>query len=116
MPTDWLKRLQSRERSRRYRAAHPDRVRGQNRRAREEGRQAKSKAKADPNRDRDRRAEKYFRLNKNAGIEGGLNRQQLERPTLFFLDKNGVLHREDYRSAEEVIADETHREEKPCPS
>jgi len=91
-------------RQRRYRAAHPDRIAAANAAAREKGSQAESKSRADPNRERDRLQERFYRVGLSPSTGSGtISKQELRNPFLLWMDKHGVLHYEDKRSATEVI-------------
>jgi hypothetical protein len=100
------KKLQARERSRRYRASHPDKIRAANRAQRARGRRDGH----DPNYERERRQEKYFRL--HAGTGG----TTLNDPRLFWMDQHGHIHAEDHRSPEEVIAEWQSSHQSPAAS
>jgi hypothetical protein len=95
------KRIAARERTRRYRAAHPEKIRTANA-------QPKARKPRDPNLDRERRQELYFRFNSRASVmwcpENTSNLSERSALVLW-MDPQGELHAEDERSAEEVIRD-----------
>lgn len=89
---------------------------------------AESRARQDPNKAREQKQEKRFRDAAHTDAAPQLllatvNRRELKRPALYFLDNHGRLHREDYRSAERLIEEEctgglkpARETEEPCPS
>lgn len=91
-------------RSRRYRAAHPDKIAAANKRAHESGSHARSVARADPNVERERLQERFYRVGMSRQDGAGtVSKKEAFHPDLWWMDTEGVLHKEDWRSAEEVI-------------
>ncbi|HKW55776.1 MAG TPA: hypothetical protein VJN42_00335, partial [Candidatus Acidoferrum sp.] len=98
---DWLRRLQARDRMRRWRRAHPEKVREANARSNP----ARARSQRDPNIARDRSQERYFRWTERRRqlAEAPQSVVTARDPRILWVDPRGAVHQEDTRSAQEVI-------------
>jgi hypothetical protein len=100
MTAEWKKKLQHRERSRNYRANHPEKIRAAN----AANNPRREQSQRDPNIEREQRQERYFRTRRDTNTSILLDAIITPNdPRLLWMDEHGNLHREDLRSAEEVI-------------
>jgi hypothetical protein len=102
MTPEWKRKLHQRERSRKYRANHPEKIAAAN--AIKNPKRGASRR--DPNIEREQKQERYFRTRGQVETQILLDAIVTPNdPRLLWLDEAGNLHREDLRSAEQVIRD-----------
>jgi hypothetical protein len=100
--------LSDAERSRRYRKKHPDKIRADNKAAWESGRKKAWRKTRDPNKEREYRQERHFRLGARSAIGHcgtTITTLDMQQPRFLWIDKHGQLHIEDWQTPEQLLTE-----------